>query len=164
MIKKVLICMCAVFLFVSLNGCESLVKKFVRKNKKEKNKAVEMVLIPEEYNAPNVSKEEFYRKQFLMWQNWHDELYQALNYSSNRKKTLDCANEAIKYLNVLKNLLKQEDDKKVEDFIQQMESVKEDIQKDIYGYDKIIIVRKVERIRTNINKDLSYHNVEGLLK
>lgn len=53
------------FLMVSLTGCEAFVRKFTRKPK-DKMKTEELVLIPEEYKPPQLSKEEKYRDTFFL--------------------------------------------------------------------------------------------------
>ncbi|MFA5150687.1 MAG: hypothetical protein WC433_07270, partial [Candidatus Omnitrophota bacterium] len=61
------------FLLFTLCGCEAFVRKFTRKSKKDKV-PVEMVLAPEEWKGPQMTKEEQYRQYFVFWQSWQDEL------------------------------------------------------------------------------------------
>src|SRR3989338_3700293 len=82
-------------IFYSL-GCEAFIRKFTRKPKKENMPKEEMVLAPEEYKAPEMSKEDLYRQHFLFWRTWQDELIASLNKEGNHKKQIDCINEAVK--------------------------------------------------------------------
>jgi len=77
MLKKAcLVFLCCILLSV-LSGCETMARKFTRKSKKP-GQPVQMVLAPEEYKGPDMSKEELYRQYFLFWKSWHDELENAL--------------------------------------------------------------------------------------
>ncbi|MBM3255730.1 MAG: hypothetical protein FJZ08_05460, partial [Candidatus Omnitrophica bacterium] len=57
-------------LLVSFLGCEAFVRKFTRKSKKEDLHREEMVLAPQEYQKPKLSKEEEYRQYLLYWKSW----------------------------------------------------------------------------------------------
>ena len=82
---------------MNLLGCEAFTRKFTRKSKKP-DATVEMVLTPEEYKGPEMSKEELYRQYYLYWSSWQEELINALTQKSSLKKKIDCAQEAAKNL------------------------------------------------------------------
>ena len=102
--KKFLLLLVVSFLLLNLIGCEAFTRKFTRKSKKS-DAPVEMVLTPEEYKGPNMTKEEIYRQSYLYWGSWQDELINALSQKSSLKKKIDCAQEALKHLVNMKMML-----------------------------------------------------------
>lgn len=73
--RTILLFFCG-FLILNMIGCEAFVRKFTRKAKKEQRE--EMVLVPQEYQKPKLTKEQEYRHYFLYWQSWQDELIGSL--------------------------------------------------------------------------------------
>ena len=82
--KVVLILSTIYYLLSTSLGCEAFRKKFVRKPKKDKE--VEVVVHTQEY-VSEYSTEETYKKYFLFWRTWHEELLSSLSaQDGNRKK------------------------------------------------------------------------------
>lgn len=160
--KSISIILGLCFLVCVSAGCESFVRKFSRKSKKEPPKE-EMVLAPEEYKGPNMSKEQLYRQYFLYWQSWQDELINALSERKSNKKQIDCAKEAIKNLEQLKPYLSPEKQKLLNNHIDQLKDLKEAIQKDVYGNDLDRTRTKAESLKRNILRDLSYNKIKDYL-
>ena len=96
-IKRILTVIFSGMLILDLMGCEAFTRKFTRKSKKS-DAPIEMVLVPEEYKGPNMSKEEIYRQYYTYWSTWHDELLNALAQDASLKKKTDCAEQALKNL------------------------------------------------------------------
>jgi len=144
-------------------GCDAFVRKFTRKHKKDTSVQEEMVLAPEEYKGPQMTKEELYRQYFLFWKSWHDELIESLIRGTNHKKQIDCANEAIKNLEQLRSLLNLEKQKKLYIYINELRDLKDLVTKDIYG-NNITKSRSIaERIKMNILRDFSYPKIKDYL-
>ena len=141
-------------------GCEAFVRKFTRKSKKDNLVRQEMVLVPQEYNISQIPKEELYRQYFLFWQSWHDELINSLAYGASRKKKIDCLDQAVKNLVSMKQLLKEEKQKKLDGYISQLNSLRDSIDKDLYGNNLNAIRNTAERIRLNIQKGFIYHHIQ----
>ncbi len=157
---KVIILICSLCtLVLGLVGCEAFVRKFTRKPKNENLPKEEMVLAPEEYNGPGMTKEELYHQYFLFWKSWQDELINSLSAGANHKKQVDCTQEAIKNLINLKGLLHQERQKKLEIYISQLNDLKEHIAKDLYGNNIAANRQSAEQIKRNILRDFSYNKV-----
>jgi len=148
-------------LAVLTSGCEAFVRKFTRKSKKDKTPQEEMVLAPEEYKPAPVTGEETYRKYLLYWKSWQDELIEALLANSNHKKQIDCAMEAIKNMEELKKLLREPAGKKMQAYIERMDSVLAAIENDPYGNNAAFLRSSVERVRRDVLRDLSYSEVKG---
>lgn len=162
MIKKICIVSLLVCCLFSLTGCEAFVRKFTRKPKGEPKKE-ELVLIPEEYQAPQRTKEEVYREYFLFWKSWHDELINALVGNLSQKKQLDCVNEETNQLKQLRGLLKEDKQKKLDEYLAQVDELSVEIKRGRFG--KTFDMQRIsaERIRRNIIRDFSYKKIKDSL-
>jgi len=160
--RKLFLLLLILGLVVNLLGCEAFVRKFTRKSKKEKAPEP-MVLVPEEYKGPNMTKEELYRQYFLYWKSWHDELIQSLSDEKNHKKQIDCAKEAIKNLYQLRGMLNPDRQSRLDNYIRQTEELKSAVTKDVYGNDLVINRQRAERIRRNMLKDFVYPKIKDCL-
>ena len=147
-----------------LCGCEAFVRKFTRKPKIEDLPKEEMVLSPEEYQAPNLSKEELYRQYLLYWKTWQGEMVDSLTLNGNHKKQVSCAQETIKNLELLGEMLDDTSRKKIDAYLFSLNELKESVRKDIYG-NKISQNRgEAERLRMLILRDFSYAKIKDNLK
>jgi hypothetical protein len=150
-------------LLVTTLGCDSFVRKFTRKSKKDKDNAQELVLAPQEYRPPKISKEDAYRKYFLYWKSWHDELINALSGGISNKKQLACIIQAIDNLEELKKTLQQVRQNKIDTYINQLKDLKGDITQDLYGNNIMANRMTAERIKRNILRDFSYEKIKDNL-
>jgi len=141
------------------SGCDAFVRKFTRKPKKENQPKQELVLVPQEYKPPKMTKEEVYRQYFLYWKSWHDELINSLSGGSSHKKQIDCANEAIKNLEALRVTLQEAKQKKLDAYINQLKGLKKEIVEDLYGNNISTNRSTAERIRRSILRDFSYNKI-----
>jgi hypothetical protein len=144
---------------ITLVGCEALARKFTRKSKKEAP-AEEMLLAPEEYKGPNMTKEELYRQYLLFWKSWQDELIESLS-RGNHKKQMECVQEAIKNLQQMRGLLVADQQKKIDIYITQLQDLRDYINRDVYGVSSRGNASTAERIRRNILRDLSYAKIKA---
>lgn len=160
--KKVCLLILSVILLSVLGGCESLARKFTRKAKK--TEAVEMVLHPEEYKGPEMTKEEIYRQYFIYWKSWHDELINALSSKASHKKKIDCGQEALKNLVVLKMLLVSEMQKNFDPEISKLTGLLAGMKRDAYGSNDERNLQLAERIKLNIQRKFVFSKVKNYLK
>ncbi|MFA5004772.1 MAG: hypothetical protein WC561_01430 [Candidatus Omnitrophota bacterium] len=163
MMRKCIAFFIFVFLLVNLTGCESFARKFTRKSKKS-GQPIEMVLVPQEYTGPQMSKEELYRQYYLYWQSWHDELINAFTYKASVKKQVDCANEAAKNLANMGALLNEDKQKKMIMYIDKLKGLKDQAQLDIYGTDTARSARNAERLKSNIMRDFTYPKIKNYMR
>lgn len=154
------ICIFLVFIIFTLFGCDAFVRKFTRKQKKEDLVKEEMVLAPEEYKGPQVSKEEQYRQYFLYWKSWHDELIEALLQKKTHKKQLDCADEAIKNLISLKSLLNENRQKNLDVYLDDFKDLRNSIANDLYSNIAIFNRNHAERIKRDILQKFSFQDIK----
>ena len=162
-IKRILSVLLFCFLLVDLLGCESFTRKFTRKSKKS-NAPVEMVLTPEEYKGPNMTKEEIYRQYYLYWGSWQDELINALTFKSSLKKKVDCAQEALKNLVSMKMMLVADARKNFDPEIAKLNDLLADIKSDVYGANDSRNLQVAERIKSSIHKSFIYPKIRNYLK
>jgi len=150
-------------LLVTLAGCEAFVRKFTRKPKKENLPQEEMVLAPEEYKGPQMSKEELYRQYFLFWKSWQDEIIASLSEKASHKRQVYCAEEAIKNLDSLKELLNEERREKLDIYIVRLKELKDLIAEDLYSNNASGYIQNAERIKRDILRDFSYQKIKDYL-
>ena len=162
-IKRILSVLLFCFLLVDLLGCESFTRKFTRKSKKS-DTAVEMVLTPEEYKGPNMTKEEIYRQYYLYWGSWQEELINALTQKSSSKKKVDCAQEALKNLVNMKTMLVAYAQKNFEAEIAKFNDLLVDLKSDIYGTNDSWNLQVAQRIKSSIHKGFIYPKIRNYLK
>jgi hypothetical protein len=147
-------------LLVNLTGCEVFVRKFTRKSKKDKSPEV-MVLAPEEWTGPKMTKEELYRQYYTFWQSWQDELINSLINNASLKKRIDCAEQAIKNLVGMRGMLNETKQKQLDVYLRQMNDLLEVIKSDIYGASNNSNRQDAERARRNILQSFSYPDIKG---
>jgi hypothetical protein len=162
-LNKIILVLLSCFLLLDLAGCESFTRKFTRKSKKT-NQAVEMVLIPEEYKGPNMTKEELYRQNFLFWQSWQDELENALTQKASLKKKVDCAQEALKNLVNMKNMLVADVQKNLDVYINKSIDLMAAIKSDNYGTNDSRNLHFAEGIKLGIHQGFIYPKIRNYLK
>lgn len=162
-IKKILSVLLFCFLLLDLLGCEAFTRKFTRKSKKP-DAAVEMVLTPEEYKGPDMSKEELYRQYYLYWGSWQDELINALTQKASLKKKVDCAQEALKNLVNMKMMLVADAQKNFDSEIARLNDLLVNMKSDIYGVNDSRNLRVAERIKSSIHKGFIYSKIRNYLK
>ncbi|MFA5093048.1 MAG: hypothetical protein WC543_03805 [Candidatus Omnitrophota bacterium] len=162
-IKKAFCFLLLSFLLLNLVGCESFARKFTRKNKKS-NQPIQMVLAPEEYKGPDMSKEELYRQYFIYWKAWQDELINALTQKSSLKKKVDCAQEALKNLVNMKMQLLLEAQKNFDPTLARFSELLTDLNNDVYGNRDNSNRQEATQIKANIMRDFAYAKVRNYLK
>ena len=160
--RVIVLCVGLIFLINSA-GCESLSRKFVRKSKKE-IEPVQMVLSPEEYTGPAMTKEEKYRHYFFYWKSWHDELIQALSEGENKKKQLDSAEEAMRNLIIVRGLLDAERQKALDGYITRLQELTREVKNDSYNSDAAGLRSRAETLKMEINNGFSCSDVKDVLQ
>jgi len=162
-VKKILTVLLFCFLLLDLLGCEAFTRKFTRKSNKP-DAAVEMVLVPEEYKGPNLTKEEIYRQYYLYWSCWQNELINALTQKSSLKKKVDCAQEALKNLVQMRMMLVEDAQKNFDRQIAKLTDLRDYIKSDIYGANDNRSLRMAERIKSSIHMGFVYPKIRNYLK
>ena len=160
MMRKPVIFIVGLALLINLVGCEAFVRKFTRKSKKEKAPE-EMVLSPEEWKGPKMTKEEMYRQYYTFWKSWTDELINALSQGMSLKKRNDCAEQANKNLLGMRAMLNETKQKQLDVYLKQVNSLTSAIKSDIYGTSNNSNRQTAERVRRNILQSFSYGDIKN---
>ncbi len=160
MMRKWLVFIIGMILVVNLIGCEAFARKFTRKSKKDKN-AVEMVLAPEEWKGPKMTKEERYRQYHLFWKSWHDELINALQQNSTMKKKVGCCEQAIKNMNGMRSLLNESKQKQLDVYLRQMIDLASEIRSDLYGASANSYCLRLDKLRMHMQEGFSYDDIKN---
>jgi len=145
---------------INLTGCEAFVRKFTRKSKKDRAPE-EMVLVPEEWTGPKMSKEEIYRRYYNFWQSWQEELVNVLTQKASLKKRVDCAQQSIKNLSGMRSMLSLTKQKQLDVYLNLMNNLLASIQADTYGTANNSNRQKAERVKRNIMQYFSYPDIKG---
>lgn len=163
LVKKTLLFAVCYLLIASMVGCDAFVRKFTRKKKAGSMPQEEMVISPVEYPAPVLSKEQLYRKYFLYWQSWQDELIDALLYPTSRKRMIDCAGQSIENLKSMQAMLNDKAKARLGGYIDRMEALKSKIENNIYNQEISYERFSAERVRRDVFRDFPYHKIKDKL-
>lgn len=150
-------------LFTSI-GCESFVRKFTRKPKKDKEKKEEMVLVPVEYNTQKASKQDLYQQYYLFWVAWQDQLIDSLRYETNRKRSIGCASSAVDNLEQMQKILQKEKQEELAVYIKQSKDLVAVMENDPYRSKVDSYLAAANRLKTQIQKKFSFKKVKGSLQ
>lgn len=162
-LKRIVIVFLFCILLVNLAGCESFTRKFTRKSKKT-DQVVEMVLTPEEYKGPGMTKEQLYRQYFLFWKSWQDELINSLTYNASLKKKIDCAKEALKNLINMRTLFAASAQNNFDSYIARSNDLIFDMQSDIYGSNNSRNIQVAEHLKSDIQRGFIYPKIRNYLR
>lgn len=162
-ITRIVVLIFGIYFVFSAAGCSTLARKFKRKAKKKEVKE-EVVLEPQEYEDPLMTASELYQQYFLFWRSWHDELIDSLSEEeANKKRQLSCAYEVIKNLESLRDLLKDEKQKQLQKYINDVQALKSAIEKDIYQDEVSWHKRAAARLKKKIMREYSYSRIKEML-
>jgi len=99
--KKIALLLSLGIIVISLTGCETLKKKFIRKQSKKK---VTPVLVPQDYRGiyPN---DVLYSNHFNYWRTWTEDLIDCIDTKGSNKREVLAASRAIEDLQRMQELL-----------------------------------------------------------
>lgn len=159
MIKNFLKVVLIVIVALNLTGCGELVKKFIRKAPPKKEEYAFYQV--EEYKAKPAP--ERYQNHYILWHNWHAELERSEETSYSRD--IMSANEAMKHLTAMRDLLADEQAKKLAPEISDLKSVIDDMQKRHECVkDNVSNRRTVERVGRIVLDEFSYRRMKKYIK
>jgi hypothetical protein len=139
---------------MSLSGCETVRRKFVRKAKTEKENPEEVIYVPQEYPVQVTSNEDMYRNYYTFWKSWHQELIEVLSEGQNHKKQVECINEVISNLNKMKDLLVPDAQGGLNEYIQKVIPIQGEIVSNRSNPGNLAIMKaKLESIKSKIARD-----------
>lgn len=158
---------------VTLLGCESLQKKFVRKSKPH---ARESPVISFQDYTRTMTPLDRYRKHYVLFEYWNQELLDALEGHAvsvspitgsglNPKQAKQASRESLKELQVLQGLLQDDKATQVAPIIDERRRIDQHIQQGLSGGAPLDAMRqRLEAHTRQINRTLFWRHVEDSLK
>ncbi len=154
-IKIVLI----VIVMTGLSGCADILKKFTPKKKADK---ADYSFYQVEDYKPRPAPER-YVKNYILWHNWHIEMERPDDTTYIRD--VFNANESLKHLIAMRDLLQDEQAKKLDVQINEMKSVIARIEKRHERVkDNVNNQRTVERVGRIVQDEFSYKRMQKYIK
>jgi len=156
--KKISILFLVILLL--LTGCAGLQRKFTRKKNKEEK--ISPVVISFDY-AKGLRVDELYKKRFLFWRTWQDELIDRMD--GAYKKRIECYDQAIMNLREMQKYLIGAKAEKLAPFIEEISVIDPDIRKKkLSKSEQYGMTRLLEKTKRQIDKQFSYSKVKDFLE
>ncbi|MDD4909874.1 MAG: hypothetical protein PHR44_04255 [Candidatus Omnitrophica bacterium] len=152
----------SVFVLTNCLGCDAFVRKFTRKKTKEKE--IEVVFVPEEYPDNPFTPEQRYRQYFLFWKTWQRELADNIRGNVSRKRLIRCAEEALKNLNGMKEMLLEKKAAELGKAIEEMSSLRDELAADKYNSNASLNSARADSILRRVNRDFDFAEVRDQVK
>ena len=132
-------------LAVSLSGCATFRRKFIRQKKADKKEKIIPVLEPVTYQARSKTPQERYTKAYGMWKVWESEAEEDLNNTHyvNDKKSTETFKELIAQCQAMGGLLQ-------EDKRQEMAKEVAMLQRMLKEFNKPESLRNYTRMKSNL--------------
>jgi hypothetical protein len=147
-------------LCISFAGCAGLQRKFTRKKKKEERPVP--VITTYDY-AKDLRVDELYKKHFLYWRTWQDELIERME--DTYKKRIECYDNAVIHLMEIRGYLRDTKAEELEPFLKEIKSIDPDIRKKVLSKSEIYRMRHMLEItRRQIDKRFCYSKVKDSLE
>ena len=156
--KRLSVIVTAIFLTMSLTGCEAVQKKFTRKKKEVKT--------PRFYQLKKYTKKpspELYKQHYAYWESWQEELVQFVG--QNRKKDERAIDEAIGHLKDMQNILVPSKAEAMQPHVERMESARTMIfDGELSSANKDYVRSNIDREDRAIRRDFCYDRVKNDLR
>ncbi len=156
--KKMVIAVIAIFLVVSLTGCEAVQRKFTRKKTTVKK--------PRFYQLKKYTKKpspELYKQHYAYWASWQEELIQSIG--QNHKKDTRAIEEAIGHLKDMQNILIPKKAEEMQPYIENMEGLRAIIFRgDLSFASKDSVRSTLEREDRTIKREFCYNKVKDSMR
>lgn len=148
------------FFILGLTGCATLRRKFVRKKKKEEQKPT-VILALKDYDKL-INYQDLYKKHFLLWQYWQEELISALG--QNFKKQRECIDQALENLSALEKYITPDKKSTLDTYLARLDKIR----KRLYGrslnsIEKDRIKRELEKIKRLVDKGYRYSKIKSYI-
>ncbi|MDP8234523.1 MAG: hypothetical protein P9M06_06990 [Candidatus Saelkia tenebricola] len=156
--KKVIGYLFIMLLLADLSGCRGLSKKFVRK-KKEQDERPNVILALEDYDEL-ADYHELYKKHFMLWGYWCDELISSIE--RNFKKQKECVSQSLEHLSSLKKYILNSKHELLDTYIERLQKIKSkiDSKKISNNIEKRRIMREVEKLKRLVDKEYRYSEIK----
>ena len=151
-------------LVAALTGCESLQRKFTRKPQQPRA-APSPITIFQDYSSARTPADR-YRKHYLIFDYWQDELLEALQSPPvNPKRYKRASGESLVELRALQGLLTDEAASRMAPLLDERAKVDGQLQRGLLQPAQIPgLIQDLERQERQVNRDFFWRDVEDALK
>ncbi len=149
----------------SLNGCEPLRKKFIRKKKEDRQRESKFipVLEPIEYPDKKESVLERYTFHYSLWQIWYKDLLVALEERGSDKRQRYILGQLIKHLEEMSLRLKTPKQENLARYIQEVKRLQSELEKPAALRNYITFRNKINSISKQLHKQFTKDKIEDFL-
>ncbi|MFH1767643.1 MAG: hypothetical protein ABH858_00595 [Candidatus Omnitrophota bacterium] len=149
-------------LVLSLCGCYSLRKKFIR----EKKQPQEEQIYVDFKKYPQVASTEMYSDYYVFINGWLDQLIETITLDEipNYKREKRAATEALRIMDRMMEILDSAGRQKLQPLCDELSEVEKMITSDSTDVDRTIILRKTDWVRIRFQRDFTYSKVRKWLK
>ena len=157
--KKKLYLFAAFFLILSLSGCETLPRKFIRKKPKPEH-TPSVVYIEKGAYQKKFSNEYYYKTHFTLWKTWEDEILS--NLGGNSKKVSRAMEEGYSHLDQMSRYLKPEKQAALKPFLEETKRMLDRYRNGNDSRSAILSMKNdFERLKRLISNDFYYDKVKA---
>ncbi|PIU42166.1 MAG: hypothetical protein COS99_01755 [Candidatus Omnitrophica bacterium CG07_land_8_20_14_0_80_42_15] len=154
-IRELFIILIAIFFIFESTGCETIQKKFVRKNKE--TKPIEKYYELEKYSRE--PSDVVYKRHYIYWKTWQEELINRIS-EDNYKKNMRCSSEIVSNLEDMQRYLVKEKAKELEPYINKMRDIAKELDNRLLGFAKKNQIKSMlEKTYREIKREFSYAKV-----
>ena len=144
---------------MTLAGCETLPKKFIRKPAKPEH-TPSVVYVEQGTYQKKFSNEYYYKTHFTLWKTWQDEV--MLNLGGNAKKVSRSAEEAYSHLEQMGRYLKPEKQTELKPLLEESKRYMEHFEGGTDSRSAAMAMKSdLETLRRRIANDFYYDKVKA---
>ncbi len=140
---------------VSLTGCQSFRKKFVRKKKEERKEKFIPVLEPIDYPAKIHTSEEQYKYSYSLWKVWSTDYVKSLEEKDSDKKQKYALVQALKALEDMKNAVNADKQAKLEEIITRVNELNSEYEKSTEIRSQYQMKSRMEKVMSQIRNEMN---------
>jgi hypothetical protein len=155
----------SIFVFLSIFivasfGCATIQRKFQRKKKKKEK---EQVIVSLEDYSQFVNYDDLYKRHYLLWQYWHDELINSIGRS--RKKQILCYTQTLDNLISLKKFITPDKKDILNKYCKDLSKIGKRIEskRSLNRIEAERIGRELEKLKRLIDKEFRYSKIKNYI-
>lgn len=156
--KRISLILIDLALILGLSGCATVKRKFTRKKKERKP---EVILALEDYDK-FIDYHGLYKKHYLLWQYWHDELIASLE--RNFKKQRQCVEQSLEHLRALGKYITEEKKGILGTYVGRLEGIRGKIlRRRLNPIERDKISRELQKLKRLIDKEFRYSEIKAYI-
>ena len=161
--RKIIFIILLASVALDISGCSSLKglrSKFIREKKKEEQRPT--VILTLEDDAAIADYHELYKKHYLLWQYWHDELTDSVE--ENFKKQQQCVLQTAEHLSYLQKYVIEEKKPLLIGYIKRVDNIKRKMNdRRLSDIQRSRIVKELKKIKRLVDKEYRYSEIKDYI-